>query len=183
MRYRTAVTLFIGLIFAITGLAYISNKEKHREPASVKSKFWMPVPVGKHLALVKVEVASSEIPSSGNDEVHLIGRILVNQEMTGDLSYEWSVPEDVQVVEGHLSDSYANVKMGQIVEVKLTVSGFNKEKQRTISLQAYGARGEEKMGNSAVVVSRPEDTWESVASEMKKAADEQLGSESKTVGR
>lgn len=183
MRYRTALTLFVALIFGITGWAYVSNKDKKREPASVKSKFWMPVPVGKHLALLKVEVAPTEIPDSGNSDVNLVGRILVNQEMTSDLSYVWAIPEDVQVVEGQLSDSLANVKMGQIVEVRLTVSGFDKEKQRMISLQASGSRGEEKMGSSAVVVSRPEDTWESVAVEMKKAADEQLGPESKPVGR
>lgn len=178
MRYRTALTLFLGLIIGMSGAAYFSNKEKKRHPSSLKEGKipWMPAPVGKHLALLKVEIAQPEVlPEAGSDEVTLTGRILVNQNLNSDLSYEWSLPEDVNLIDGQKSDTLSNVKMGQIVEVKITVSGFNKEKQRLISLQASGAQGHEFLGNSAVVVTRPEDTWEAVAPEMKKAADEQLG--------
>lgn len=179
MRNRTALTLILGLIFGISGAAYFSNKEKKRIPASVKEGKipWVPAPVGKHLALLKVEIATPQnIPQEGNDDVELTGRVLVNQNLQGDLSYEWNLPEDVQIVEGQQSDTLAGVKMGQIVELKITVSGFNKEKQRLISLQASGSAGNQVLGNSAVVASRPEDTWEAVAPEMKKSADEQLGS-------
>lgn len=179
MRNRTTLTVILfGLIIGISGAAYVKDKAKgQRQPASVSGKkIWMPTPLGKHLALLKVEITSPElIPESGPDEVTLVGRILVNQELQGDLSYSWSVPEDVQVLEGQISDSFANVKNGQIVEVKLIVSGFNKEKQRLISLQASGRKGEEILGNSAVVSSRPEDTWEAVAPEMRQAAEAQLG--------
>lgn len=180
MRNRTALTLVLGLIFGISGAAYFSNKEKKRVPASVKENKipWVPVPVGKHLALLKVEIATPEhLPEEGLDEVPLTGRIFVNQSLQGDLFYAWSLPEEVQVVDGQLSDTLAGVKMGQIVELKITVSGFNKEKQRLISLQASGSAGNQVLGNSAVVASRPEDTWEAVAPEMKKSADEQLGPE------
>lgn len=177
MRNRTALTLVLGLIFGISGAAYFSNKEKKRVPSSVKENKipWVPVPVGKHLALLKVEIATPEhLPEEGNDDVDLTGRIFINQSLQGDLAYEWNLPEDVQIIDGEKSDTLANVKLGQIVELKITVSGFNKEKQRLISLQASGAHGNQVLGNSAVIASRPEDTWEAVAPEMKKAAEEQL---------
>lgn len=186
MRNRTALTLILGLIVGISGAAYVSNAKKMRLPASMeqKSSAWTPAPIGKHLALLKVEIlAPKNIPESGNEDVTLSGRILVNQELQSDLSYNWDLPEDVQVVDGQLQDSFSGVKMGQIVEVKITVSGFNQERQRLISLQASTTHGHQLLGGSAVVSSRPGDTWEAVAPDMKRIADEQLGSGAKAGRR
>lgn len=184
MRNRTTLIIILfGVIFGIASTAYVKDKAKaQRQPASVKGKqFWMPAPAGKHLSLIKVDIQTEEqIPEYGTDQVTLKGRILVNQEVNGDLLFSWSLPEDVELVEGETTGSVSNLKMGQIIDVNLTVSGFNKEKQRLISLQASGHKGQELLGNAATIVSRPEDTWESVAPEMKKAADEQLGTESKS---
>ncbi|WII70807.1 hypothetical protein QJS83_10080 [Bdellovibrio sp. 22V] len=123
------------------------SNQKERAPASVVGGKvpWSPAPIGKHLALIKVELKSSEIPESGSDETTFTGRILVTQDIEGDLNYTWSIPDDVTIVEGSLSESLPNVKKGQIVEVTLTVSGFNKEKQRLVTLQAC------KIGGSARV--------------------------------
>lgn len=178
MRNRKTLTVILfGLIFGISGAAYVKNKEHKRHPASIITKGpWQPIPIEKHLTLLKVEIGTPEnIPESGNDDVTLTGRILVNRELSGDLNYNWDLPEGVHAVEGQVSDALANVKAGQVVELKLTVSGFNKEKQRLISLQAKGESGNLAMGNSAIIASRPEDTWEAVATDMKKSADEQLG--------
>lgn len=183
MRNRATLTvILLGLLLGISGAAYFKDKAKlERRPSSVeggmKSKIpWVPGPVGKHLALIKVEItAAHEIPAVRNEETVLRGRILVSQDLQGDLTYAWHLPEDVTVVEGTLKDSFANVKMGQIVDLQLTVTGFSKESQQLISLQASAVRGELVLGGSSVLASRPEDTWEAVAPEMKKEADAQLG--------
>lgn len=180
-RKLIAVTV-VGLLIGISGMA-LQNEVK-RKPSSTTSAKWTPAPLGKHLAPVKVEIQSVEhIPTSGNDEVQLVGRLFINQEIHSDLHFSWTLPEDVHVVEGQLSDSYSNVQAGQIVEVKITVSGFNSEKQRIVSLQAWAQKGETRIGNSAITVSRPQDTWESVAAEMQESADEQLGRKSKRPRR
>ncbi len=175
-RKLIAVTV-VGLLIGISGMAL--QNEVNRKPSSTTAAKWTPAPLGKHLAPVKVEIQSLEnIPTSGSEEVQLVGRLFINQEINGDLSFSWTLPEDVQVVEGQLSDSYSNVQVGQIVEVKLTVTGFNSEKQRIVSLQAWAQKGESRVGNSAIAVSRPQDTWEAVAAEMQESADEQLGRKS-----
>lgn len=183
MRARTVLSvILLGTIFGIASGAYFKNKEQlSRQPSSLqKSRMWMPAPVGKHLALIKVKIESPEtIPEAGDDEVTLTGRILVNQDIHGELSYTWAVPEDVSIIQGPLTGLLAASQAGEVFEVKLTVRGFNKEKQHLISLNASGIHGGERLGNSAVITSRPEDTWESVAPEMKRAAEEQLGSSSR----
>lgn len=184
MRKRTTlIFILFGFLFGIAGVAYVKDKEMgKRNPSSLNSKpLWIPAPAGKHLALFKVEVQGPDtLPLEGQEEVTLTGRILVNQELQGELFYSWLLPDDVQVVEGNTSDSLVSVNKGQIVETKITVMGFGKDKQRIISLQASGRQGQELLGNTAILTSRPEDTWEAVAPEMKKAAEEQLGSEPKS---
>lgn len=183
MRNRTTLTvLLLGLLVGISGAAYFKDKAKlERRPSSVndgmKAKIpWVPSPAGKHLALIKVELSPlHEIPEDSTTETVVRGRILVTQDLQGDLTYSWHIPEDVQVVAGSLKDSLADVKMGQVVDLSLTVTGFNKESQKLISLQASAARGNMILGGSAIIASRPEDTWEAVAPEMKKEAEAQLG--------
>lgn len=177
--WKRKIILLIGtgLCLGALGANYFAKKSS-RMPASIvttKSNLWAPAPLGKHLALFKVEIASSEIPDSEDDETLLTGRILVNQEFNSDLEYAWDLPEEVQVIEGNTSDTLAGLQKGQIVELKLTVTGFSKEKQKLISLQASGKKGAEILGTSAMLASRPEDTWEAVAPNMKKDAEEQLG--------
>lgn len=180
-RKLVAVTV-AGLLIGISGMAL--QEEVKRKPSSAATAKWTPAPLGKHLAPVKVEIQKVEnIPTSGNDEVEIVGRLFVHQEINSDLSFSWTLPEDVQLVEGLLSDSLPNVQMGQIVEVKLTVTGFNSEKQRMISLQAWAQKGDTRIGNSAITVSRPQDTWEAVAAEMQDSADEQLGRKTKRPRR
>lgn len=187
MRNRTTLTvLLFGLLVGISGAAYLKDKSKsERHPAaagnSMKAKIpWVPNPSGKHLALIKVELSTThEIPEDNTTETVVRGRILVTQDLQGDLNYSWHVPEDVTVVAGNLKDSLANVKMGQVIDLSLTVIGFSKESQQLISLQASANRGNMVLGGSAILASRPEDTWEAVATEMKKEADAQLGTSPK----
>lgn len=169
------IILTLGLATGAVGMSLLSSHQTvSRGPSSMPQ--WKPAPLGKHLALLKVEIQKPEvIPEDGDGEVTLIGRILVNQKMDSDLTYNWNLPEGVSVIDGHQQDTMAGVQMGQIVEVKLVVSGFNRQQQRLISLEATGAQGNRAMGNSAILASRPEDTFEAAAPELKQMAEEQLG--------
>lgn len=184
MRKRKIIfTAVLSLLTAISVFSFTAKTED-RKPASTHKTKWRPAPVGKHLALFHVELkAENEIPESNSDEAQLIGRILVNQEIQSDLAYSWSLPDGVAVVDGVTSDTLSGVKMGQVVELKLTVVGFSKEKQSSISLAVNAKTQHEVLGNSAIIVSRIEDTMESTASDMKRSAEEQLGVETTFKGR
>lgn len=177
-RTTLAIILF-GIIFGIAGTAYLNDKGiKGRQPASIQGKkLWMPAPAGKHLAPLKVAIEEpSFIPEKGDDtEVTLVGRILVNHNINSSLTYSWDLPAGVEAVRGELKSNVSGVQSGQTVDVSLTVTGFNKEKQKLIVLKALAVQGQEILGNSALIASRPEDTWESIAPELKRSADEQLG--------
>ncbi|MGZ3769265.1 MAG: hypothetical protein ACXVCP_06475 [Bdellovibrio sp.] len=178
MRNRTTIIFILGLIIGISGAAFLNKPSYQRKPA------WIPAPIGKHLAPIKVAIEKpSSIPDQGGDEVTITGRVSIIQNLDGNLSYSWNLPENVNLVSGRLSGIIENVSAGQTVDITLTVSGFNKEQQRHISLQASSLRGSETLGGSAVIASRPEDTLESVAYKMKQSADEQLGQTSRPTIR
>jgi hypothetical protein len=166
----------IGITVGVTGSAFL-KRSNDRAPSSIsaQAQAWTPNGLGKHLAPIHVELLKPNIiPDSGDGEVTLVGHIILTQKLDGDLTYHWVLPDGVNVVDGQVEDTLAAVTPGQTVEVKITVSGFNKERQQTVALQGSGNLGDQHFGNSSVIVSRPEDTLESVAKALKKSADEQL---------
>lgn len=177
MRIRSLIIAIAGLLLGITGMA-VMQKTSTRTPASAYKSKWVPQESAKHLAALKVELTSAqEIPDSGDVETTLIGKITLQQNAQSEVSYSWTLPEGVQAVDGDLSDSFPNVTAGQTIEVKLIVSGFTKEKQSLIALQSSVVAAGMQLGGSAILTSRPEDTWEAVAPQMQQAAEEKLGVE------
>jgi hypothetical protein len=175
MRKRTIVLPALALILGLSGMAFYQKQS--RKPAST-TPLWIPQEYGKHLAPLKVTlVPPAEIPSSNEEEVTLRGRIAVTSNVDSDLAFSWTLPPGVSVVDGVISDELANVQAGQTVEVKIVVTGFSKEEQKYISLQASVMKARLHLGASSVISSRPEDSWESIAPEMQKAAEETLGTE------
>lgn len=179
MRSRKIIFSTAFMLVALGASLYsFSGNSEERSPAAATKPAWKPLPIGKHLATFHVELKTeNEIPDDGDDEVNLVARILVNQDLQSDFNYSWSLPEGVSVVDGEVADSLPNVKSGQVVELKLTVVGFSKEKQKMISLGVKAQAGNEVFGNSAVIVSRSEDTLESGAPELRRSAEAQLGTE------
>jgi Cu/Ag efflux pump CusA len=144
--------------------------------------------LARQIVSEKLAVVSESLPvnvgkptlgpqSSILGEMLIVGHISVNAPIDSDLSYAWTLPEGVSVVEGVVSDQLANVGPGQTVELKITVIGFSKEHQSQVSLKASVQKGRMEMGDSALISSRPEDNWEAVAPEMQKAAEKELGTE------
>lgn len=176
MRHRAALIIFFGLGFGVVSASYFSTKD--RKIASVeKKRSWMPAPIGKHLALFEIEItALSEISENESEDITIVGKIYINQPVQDQVTYSWQVPADVEVIKGDINGKVAQPQQGQFIETKLIVRGFNKKMQKLISLKALSRSANLPIGSSAVIVSRPEDTLEYVAAEMKQSADEQLHS-------
>lgn len=176
INFKTKIiaTCILGVVLGFSS-RYLLAENKQRGPASVELPKLMPLKIGKHLAVLTAEIKTpTEIPAKDDQEVQLIGYISVQQNLEGDLHYEWNLPEGVSVVEGQLSDDLHNVVAGQTVKVHLNVTGFSKESQKLITLQASALKGKLQFGNSAVISSRSEDTWESIAPQMKEESVKQL---------
>lgn len=168
----------LGLGYSVSSM-WSSTFKRHSSSSSTsfasQAPDFMPPKVGKHLAVVVAEIVPLEkVPDSGDSEVYLTGRISLQQDIDGDIEYEWTLPEGVTVVEGVKADGIANVRPGQTIELRLQVTGFTKETQKVVALQASALKGGMRFGNSAILASRPEDSMESFAPQMKEEAARQL---------
>lgn len=182
MRNRTVKTFFlITVVFGVASAAYLKDKEKkERAPSSLPKKIWLPAPVGKHLALVKIDITPmAPIPNSSEETVTLKGRILVQQSTPDGVSYRWHLPTEVELIQGQSFKEKIKVPTGTVLETEITVRGFSNESQQKISLQAFSKRGREQLGGSALIVSRPDETFEAKAPQMREAVEVFQNSKSK----
>ncbi len=171
----TISALFVcGVLSGVAVKSFI-NRTQARQVASPTPAF-RPTELNKTLAPLKVEIQRpTHLPESSDVEVSLTGKVYIIQDVGSELKFNWILPDGVSIVDGLQSDSLSGVKAGQTVEIKLIVTGFSREEQKVIALSTTGMQNGAQVGNSATVASRPEDTWEAVAPEMQRGAEEQLG--------
>jgi|GEM_PF-4994855 hypothetical protein len=181
VKKTTSKIVLLSIVGAsLGGLGMHSYRATHtmqRELASspVSSSKWRPLPLGKHLATINTEIEKLEsIPDSSDQEVTLTGYVYVRQQLFSDVEYKWVLPPEVKIVSGQISDGLANTKSGDVIKVQISVTGFSKEMQSTVTLTASTSQDGIPVGSSSVISSKPEETWDGVAQEMKKSAEEQL---------
>ena len=120
-----------------------------------------PLMMGKHLSVVQVSIQTPEgIADRDDQDTKLVGWIRLNQPVENDLKYRWELPAGVHVVSGNPEDTIASLKNGETAKIELTVTGFSKEDLDLISLHGFVESGEMRLGNSAVITSRPQDSFE-----------------------
>lgn len=120
--------------------------------------------LGKHLAVVQVALqAPAGIAERENETTELVGYLRLNRPISSDLHYHWDLPAGVHAVGGAVDDVISDPVVGETVEIRLTVTGFSKDDLKLITLQGSITDGETLLGNSAVLTSRPEDSFEMVA--------------------
>lgn len=130
--------------------------------------------MGKHLSLVHINLSTAaEIPASEDQEVKLIASVKLLQSISSDLQYKWILPEGVEVVQGHVQDSFANIGVGQLATAELTVVGFSKQKMQNVVFEASVEELGSKLGSTQILTSRPEDTQEALAPLRQQAVENQ----------
>lgn len=171
---KIAICFAVGLVCGTVTKALLSSPQRQVASPTLPSKF--PTEHNKSLSPVKVEIKKMEfVPETEDTSVEVVGLITLKQSLGPQVDYAWSLPAGVTLVEGQMSDSLQGMTVGQTAEIKIVVTGFNKLQQHSISLSASSLVGDQRIGNSDILVSRPEDTMEAVAPMLNQQAEEQLG--------
>lgn len=181
-RISFFIPSFFVLIFTIIGImnSFNSNNLKKFETvgeetlASTHQKQkWMPNPIEKHLTIMRVALESAnDIPKTADEAPLLIkGSVVLNHAAATSASYKWILPEGVTLVSGNVSGPLNPSRFGQEQSVEITVFGFDQTEKKIITLVSEAAISDQVYGASAVLSSRPQDSMEYIAPEMKAAAD------------
>jgi len=150
----------LGLTLGVAGMSYYqSHQGPRRSIASITPYSPHGLILGKQAAAMSVEIVGpATYPDNNSEVVELIG--FITQHLPADtwLSYEWSLPEGVELVRGPIANNFSSVTLGRAQQVSILVRGFSSEKQKLISLKTQLVTGSTPLTSSANVVSRPEDT-------------------------
>lgn len=161
--------VFSSLFFVGFGSSWLLSKfdlndnSDARVLASVKNS--STIAMEKHLMPLVLTVDGPEVfPNDPNAVVKLKATVRTPFKEFSVINYQWILPDDVQVVKGYGMSEILNPVANQVYEFEISVKGFNSLDRKDISLIAttIDANGT-KLGNSAVITSRPEDSMEHIA--------------------
>lgn len=160
-----------GFVAGYVGMHYLSQRTQ-LQSASYASKAKNPIHMGKQHLLTSVKIQTPEnMPQVDTEEVTLIGYVTLHQPTDRPLYWEWILPNGVTVVKGDAKDYEANPVPGKTYLTEITVTGFSKEEKKTLTLQGYIETDSARSGNSYVVSSDPESSFEYIAPELKSEVD------------
>lgn len=172
---KIAICFAVGLVCGTVSKALLSTPDRQVASKSFPTK-WQPSERNKMLAPMNVEIQAPSFQADSDDQaVEIVGHISLNQVMGSQVDYTWNLPQGVSLVSGQMSDALQGITKNQRAELKIVVTGFSKLSQKAISLSASSLMGNQRIGNSSVIVSRPDETMEASAPELNLQAEEQLG--------
>gem|GEM_PF-6166377 len=167
--------IFAGLIvIAMLGsyLAFLAEADKDRDLASAYDITESITPIldsAKMLAPLQIRLDHGTIPEDAESDLQIDANISTSMTTLPEVSYEWQFPEGVHLVAGLENDELTGLKGGQPIKISIVVSGFSKQKSKIISFHAHTETGKNRLSQSALLTSRPEDYAESNAQEKMKA--------------
>lgn len=136
--------------------------------------------MGKQLAVLSVQLAPlDEIPEYDDQEVKLTGYVTANATSDSAIRYHWDLPAGVSVAAGDLEGTLNGMNAGDTAEVELRVTGFSREVGKHIIFAAKVHHGNDELGHSALIASRPEDSMEYIAPQMREHAQKNRAQEFK----
>ena len=172
--------LLIALLAMVTSYKFTnfaSSKEEGEEAlSSIHMKKNGQIFAGKHQKIVKVGIEQDKvaIPHNPIEPVALKGLVYISQ-ASSSAHYKWILPDGVTPVSGDVEGALNANLVGQTQVVQITVTGFDQTEKKIITLSAEARVFDQNYGGTALISSRPEDSMEFIAPDMKTAVDEQAG--------
>lgn len=166
---RTFVLMSLLTLGWLAGWGLSSHSEKSeravklRTLASVQAR--STYKMEKHLMPVQVEIMGPEqFPEGPYEPVVLTARLRTPFQNFQSLSYEWTLPDDVQVLNGQRQGFILNPVADQTYELQIELQNFDRQyrKELTLRATAQDSNGLE-LTNTAIMTSRPEDSMEHLA--------------------
>lgn len=161
-----------GFILGYLGMMQFQNSKNFGQTSFASKQKSAPLVFAKQHMLTSVKVQTPEkMPDSDLEEVTLIGYVSLHQNIDRPLYWEWVLPKDVKVVKGDIKDYEVSPVSGKTYVTEITVTGFSKEEKKTIALQGYVETDSNRKGNSFIVSSDPESSYEYIAPEIREQVD------------
>lgn len=134
------------------------DNQSHLKKVVFKAK------MGKHQSVINVQLEKANSDEQSNLST-LRGYITLLKSFNQTVIYNWSLPDDVQIVEGSLQGQVEIQTTESPAVVEIKVAGFNKDTKKVISLTANTVIDDLTFGNVGLLSSTPEESLEYLATQ------------------
>lgn len=148
-----------GAVFGVN--VWLLQNHSTRKPAAVISmpplpvKPWSHSPFGKmNQSMTVTIVPVGGIPDSDDQELTLKAEVTLHRDIVGDAEFKWDLPDDVEVVSGHINDVWPNLKAGQTATTEISLLKVSKQKLKTVNLMVSADGGDVKYASSGSFATR-----------------------------
>ncbi len=183
LKSKVGLSTVASLFIVCATLAFSSRwnfSKPHQNQRNLAATMKMDRLMGKQLTALSVQMEPLEkIPEFDHEGVKLKGLITANATDGSAIHFQWDLPAGVSVISGDVSGTLENMNPGDTAEVELEVTGFSREVGKHIILFGKVRHGEDELTHSALMASRPEDSMEYVAPQMREYAQETRAKEFK----
>lgn len=170
LRMKLGIVTILSLVVSSASLAFWERFDRRelQTDRSIASDLRIQRAMGKHMSVLTAQIDNStRVPEYENQEMMITGYVTLNKQVAGDVHFEWSLPHGVTLVSGDLKGSWSEMRAGQTATAVIYVTGFSKEAAKHIIFQTSTQHGNDQLGHSALISSRPEDSLEYVAPEIR----------------
>lgn len=157
---KSLAVISVGAVVGYSSIKYLQPQEKNRFIASYPISKMGKEQNARLLFDVKINADDLALNDSGVSTIKVTVEAL--KDINTNLIYKWNLGQDVDVVEGSLTDSLGVLTVNQTKEITLKVRGFSKQLKKFISFEVNGEFEQRPIQREVLISSRIEDSFEYV---------------------
>ncbi len=157
---KSVAVISVGAIVGYSTIKYFQPQEKNRFIASYQISKMGKEQGARLLFNVKINADDLALNDSGVSTIKVTVEAL--KDINTNLVYKWNLPQDVDVIEGSITERLGFFTADQSQEITLKVKGFSKQLKKFISFEVNGEFEQRPIQREVLISSRIEDSFEYV---------------------
>ncbi len=163
---KSAAIISFGSVLGYTSVKWLTPEPKNRSIASYPISKLGKEQNARFLFDVKLNTDGLALTEDGTSTIKVSIEALKN--FDSGLVYSWNLPQDIEVLEGTLTENLGAFTAGQSKEFTLKVRQFSKQLKKFISFEIKGDYEQRPINREILISSRVEDSFEYVIQQNEK---------------
>lgn len=163
---KSAAIISFGSVLGYTSVKWLTSEPKNRSIASYPVSKLGKVQNARNLFDVKLNTDGLALTDDGTSTIKVT--IVALKNFDSGLVYSWNLPQDIEVVEGPITENIGAFTAGQSKEFTLKARQFSKQLKKFISFEIKGDYEQRPINREILISSRVEDSFEYVIQQNEK---------------
>lgn len=157
---KSAAIVAFGSVLGYTSVKWLEPEQKNRSIASYPISKLGKEQNARNLFNVKLNTDELALTEEGTSTIKVSIEAL--KSFDSGLIYSWNLPQDIEVLEGPLTENLGAFTTGQSKDFTIKVRQFSKQFKKFISFEIKGDYEQRPINREILISSRVEDSFEYV---------------------